>query len=133
MTRASLKRRSDISESTKADIMTMFKDKSELEHYLRGINPNYDRYAEVLWRNQVTSASQLGDASVSTLLACGIESALHAENIIARSKAVGTGAQEVSIEIRNALQALPDLLRFMRLVLRGLANWITEGHGLPAA
>ncbi|KAL0018083.1 hypothetical protein WJX77_010442 [Trebouxia sp. C0004] len=31
----------------------------------------------------------------------------------------GAGAQEVSVEIRNALQALPDLLRFMRLVLRG--------------
>ena len=94
-----------------ADKMTMFKDKSELEHYLIGINPNYDRYAEVLWRNQVTSASQLGDASVSTLLACGIESALHAENIIARSKAVGKCFPAASGHLFN-WKAMHSLLAF---------------------
>ena len=66
--------------------MTTFNDKSELEQYLRGINPSYDRYAEDLWRSEVTSASQLGNASLATLLACGVTKPLHAEDIIAQSK-----------------------------------------------
>ena len=69
--------------------MTVFKDISELEHYLKGINPICDKHAEDLWRNEVTSASQLGDASLSTLLACDIKNALHAEHITAQSKALG--------------------------------------------
>lgn len=93
-----------------AGIMTIFKDKSELEDHLTGINPNYDRYAEVLWGNQVTSASQLGDASVSTLRACGVESALHAENIMARS-AVGECYLLASGHLFN-WKALDSLLSF---------------------
>ena len=69
--------------------MTTFKDKSELEQYLRGINTNYVQYAEDLWRNEVTSASQLGDASPTTLLDCGVKRRLHAENIIAQAKTIG--------------------------------------------
>ena len=68
---------------------THFKDKSELEQHLRGINPKYNRYTEDLWNNEVTSTSQLANASLATLLACGVKSPVHAEDIIAQSKAAG--------------------------------------------
>ena len=70
-------------------MMTHFKDKSELEQHLRGINPKYNRYTEDLWNNEVTSTSQLANASLATLLACGVKSPLHGEDIIAQSKAAG--------------------------------------------
>ncbi|KAL0029350.1 hypothetical protein WJX77_001588 [Trebouxia sp. C0004] len=77
------------SEATRAGIMTVFKNRTELEQYIRGLNPNYDQYAKDLWKNGVTSTSQLGNASPATLIACGVTSPLHAEDIIAQSKATG--------------------------------------------
>ena len=58
---------------------------NELEQYLRGLNPNYDQYAKKLWTNGVTSISQLGIASPATLIACGVKSSLHAEDIKTQS------------------------------------------------
>ena len=69
--------------------MTIFKDMSELEQYLRELNPNYNQYAKELWTNGVTSISQLGNASTATLIACGVKRPLHAEDIIAQSKGSG--------------------------------------------
>lgn len=66
--------------------MTTFRASSELEQYLRGINPNYAKYTQSLWANEVHSTSQLGNASVASILACGVQSAIHAEDIIAQSK-----------------------------------------------
>lgn len=68
--------------------MPRFKDKSELEQYLRGIEPNYDQYAEALSENGVTSSFELADASPAALLECGVRR-IHAERIIAQSKRTG--------------------------------------------
>ncbi len=70
-------------------VMTSFKVESELEQYLSGINPLYVRYTEGLWANEVTSTSQLGNASVTSMLICGIRNPIHAEDIIAQSKPAG--------------------------------------------
>ena len=70
-------------------IMTIFKDTSEFEEFLRGLNPDYEQYAKALWTHGVTSTSQLGNASPPTLLACGVERFIHAEDIVAQSKALG--------------------------------------------
>ena len=69
--------------------MAIFTEMNELEQYLRGLNANYNQYAKDLWTNGVTSTSQLGNASAATLIACGVRSPLHAEDIIAQSKAPG--------------------------------------------
>lgn len=69
--------------------MSIFNNTNELEQNLRGLNPNYDQYAKDLWANGVSSTSQLGNASLATLIACGVKSPLHAEDIIAQSKATG--------------------------------------------
>jgi len=78
-------------------IMTIFKDTNELEQYLRGLNPNYNRYTKDLWTNGVTSTSQLGNASPATLIACGVKSVLHAEDIIAQSQATGKSSLAAGI------------------------------------
>lgn len=70
-------------------VMTIFKDTNKLEQYLEGLNPNYDQYTKDLWTNGVTSTSQLGNASPATLIACGVKSVLHAEDIIAQSQVTG--------------------------------------------
>ena len=67
----------------------IFEAKQELQRYLTCINPIYAKYAENLWANEVNSNSQLGDASLTVLQACGVENLLHAGNIIAQSKAPG--------------------------------------------
>ena len=67
----------------------IFKAKNELQQYLTSINPIYAKYTESLWAHEVNSISQLGDASLTVLQACGIENRVHAGNIIAQSKATG--------------------------------------------
>ncbi len=69
--------------------MTIFSSKSELEQYLSKINPSYVKYTEGLWAKEVTSTSQLGNASATSMLACGIQNPIHAEDIIAQSKPTG--------------------------------------------
>ena len=69
--------------------MTFFKDEAELREYIQRINPNYRDYAVALWKNGVNSTSQLGNASISTLTASGITSAIHAEDIKESSKNTG--------------------------------------------
>ncbi|DBA97843.1 TPA: hypothetical protein ACH3X3_012707 [Trebouxia sp. C0006] len=103
------------SEATGAGIMTIFKDTNELEQYLRGLNPKYDQYTKDLWTNGVTSTSQLGNASPATLIACGVKSVLHAEDIIAQSQATGQEQEVGSFwakPYRQKLQALPPPSRF---------------------
>ena len=72
-----------------AIIGMLFKAKNELEEYLTSINPIYAKYTEDLWAYEVNSVSQLGDASLTALQACGIQNLVHAGNIIAQSKASG--------------------------------------------
>ena len=67
----------------------IFEAKIELKQYLSSINPIYAKYTEGLWASEVNSISQLGDASLTVLQACGVENPAHAGNIIARSKAPG--------------------------------------------
>ena len=78
----------------------------ELEQYIRGLNPDYNQYAKDLRTNGVTSVSQLGNASPATLIACGIKSPLHAEDVRAQLK--GTGKSSLAAEITSSL--LEDLL-----------------------
>ena len=66
-----------------------FEAKNELQQYLSSINPMYAKYTEGLWANEVNSSSQLGDASLTVLQACGVENPVHAGNIIAQSRASG--------------------------------------------
>ena len=72
-----------------AIIGMIFKAKNELQQYLTSINPIYAKYTESLWAHEVNSISQLGDASLTVLQACGVENLVHAGNIIAQSKATG--------------------------------------------
>ena len=72
-----------------AVIGMIFEAKNELKQYLSSINPLYAKYTEGLWASEVNSISQLGDASLTVLQACGVENPVHAGNIIARSKAPG--------------------------------------------
>ena len=67
----------------------VFEAKNDLQQYLSSINPIYAKYTEGLWANEVNSISQLGDASLTVLQACGVENPVHAGNIIAQSKAPG--------------------------------------------
>ncbi len=67
----------------------VFEAENELQQYLSSINPIYAKYTEGLWANEVNSISQLEDASLTVLQACGVENQVHAGNIIARSKATG--------------------------------------------
>lgn len=67
----------------------VFEAKNDLQQYLSSINPIYAKYTEGLWANEVNSVSQLGDASLTVLQACGVENPVHAGNIIAQSKAPG--------------------------------------------
>ena len=67
----------------------VFEAENELQQYLSSVNPIYAKYTEGLWANEVNSISQLGDASLTVLQACGVENRVHAGNIIARSKAPG--------------------------------------------
>ena len=67
----------------------IFEAKKELQQYLACINPIYAKYSENLWANEVNSISQLGDASLTVLQACGVENPVHAGNIIAQSQAPG--------------------------------------------
>ena len=67
----------------------VFKAKNELKQYLTSINPIYAKYTEGLWANEVKSISQLGNASLTILQACGVQDLVHAGNIIAQSKAPG--------------------------------------------
>ncbi len=69
--------------------MNIFSSKSELEQYLGKINPTYVKYTEGLWAKEVNSTSQLGDASITSILWCGIQNPIHAEKIIAQSKLTG--------------------------------------------
>ena len=68
-----------------------FEAKNELQQYLSSINPLYAKYTEGLWANEVNSVSQLGDAPLTVLQACGVKNPIHASNIIARSKANAPG------------------------------------------
>ena len=72
-----------------AVIGMVFEAKNELQQYLSSINPIYAKYTEELWANEVNSISQLGDASLTVLQACGIENPVHAGKIIAQSRAPG--------------------------------------------
>ena len=72
-----------------AVIGMIFEAKNELKQYLSSINPIYAKYTEVLWASEVNSISQLGDASLTVLQACGVENPVHAGNIIARSSLLG--------------------------------------------
>ena len=65
----------------------VFEAKKELQQYLTCINPIYAKYAENVWANEVNSISQLGDASLTVLQACGVKNPVHAGNIIAQSQA----------------------------------------------
>ena len=67
----------------------LFEAKNDLQQYLSSINPIYAKYTDGLWANEVNSVSQLGDASLMVLQACGIKNPVHAGNIIAQSKAPG--------------------------------------------
>lgn len=67
----------------------IFEAKNELQQYLTSINPIYTKYTEGLWANEVNSISQLGDASLTVLQACGVDNPVHAGNIIAQSMAPG--------------------------------------------
>ena len=67
----------------------VFEAKNDLQQYLTSINPFYTKYTEGLWANEVNSISQLGDASLTVLQACGVENPVHAGNIIAQSTAPG--------------------------------------------
>jgi len=79
--------------------MTIFSFTSELEQYLREINPAYVKYTEGLWANEVTSTSQLGNASVTSILSCGIQDPIHAEDIIAQSKPTGKCSSDYKREL----------------------------------
>ena len=85
--------------------MAIFTEMNELEQYLRGLNPNYDQYAKDLWTNGVTSTLQLGNASVATLIACGVKSPLHAEDVIAQSKATGKSSLAAGGDFISLLHA----------------------------
>ena len=63
--------------------------KCELEQYLSKMNPACVTYTDGLWAMEVTSTSQLGNASITSILACGIQNPIHAEDIIAQSKPTG--------------------------------------------
>ena len=67
----------------------IFEAKYELQQYLTSINPLYAKYTEGLWANEVNSISQLGDASLTVLQACGVENPVHGGNIIAQSNGPG--------------------------------------------
>ena len=69
--------------------MTFFSSKRELEQYLSKINPTYVKYTDDLWAHEVTCTFQLRNASMTSILACGIQNPIHAENIIAQSKPTG--------------------------------------------
>lgn len=88
--------------------MTIFSASSELEQYLKGINPNYVEYTEGLWANEVTSTSQLGNASVASILACGVQRAIHAEDIIAQSKTTSNPRGTVTQQ-RNTINTASQL------------------------
>ena len=66
-----------------------FEGKNELQQYLGSINPIYAKYTEGLWANEVNSVSQLGNASLPVMQACGVQNTVHAGDIIAQSKAPG--------------------------------------------
>ena len=67
----------------------VFEAENELQQYLSSVNPIYAKYTEGLWANEVNSISQLGDASLTVLQACGVENPVHAGNIIAQSNGPG--------------------------------------------
>ena len=67
----------------------VFEAKNELKEYLTSINPIYARYTECLWANEVNCVAQLGNASLPVMHALGVESPIHAGDIIAQSKATG--------------------------------------------
>ena len=74
--------------------------KNKLQQYSTSINSIYANSAKGLcicidwvdrglWANEVNSVSELGDASLTVLQACGVENPVHAGNIIAQSMTPG--------------------------------------------
>ena len=72
----------------------LFAEQSDLEGYLRGLNPSYAGYAVQLWSNGVNSSDILANASVERLIARGITNDLHAEDIKARAGRKAFSAQQ---------------------------------------
>lgn len=60
--------------------MGEFTSQAALHTFLTTINSRYGKYAEALWSNEVRSHAELGNASVTSLTACGLSMA-HAEDV----------------------------------------------------
>lgn len=72
--------------------MGEFISEAELHSFLVAINPRYGKYAEALWNHEIRSSAELGNISVTTLVAFGLSNQAHAENVQAFIKQGGTTA-----------------------------------------
>ncbi|DBB05235.1 TPA: hypothetical protein ACH3X3_010474 [Trebouxia sp. C0006] len=65
--------------------MARFASEAELETFLGKLDPDYGQYASAVWQNGVRTAHQLANADKEDLVAAGVASAIHAQDIRARA------------------------------------------------
>lgn len=65
--------------------MARFESSTEMEAFLRALDPEYGQYSLPLWRNGVRRAEQIANADKQDLIAAGVPSALYATDIIVRA------------------------------------------------
>ena len=71
--------------------MARFASEAELETFLGRLDPDYGQYASAVWQNGIRTAHQLENADKEDLVAAGVTSAIHANDIKARAQQA-TGA-----------------------------------------
>ncbi|KAL3139084.1 hypothetical protein ABBQ32_005880 [Trebouxia sp. C0010 RCD-2024] len=74
--------------------MARFESSTELEVFLRALDPEYGQYSLPLWRNGVRRAEQIANADKQDLIAAGVPSALYATDIIVRAGCQGKDGQD---------------------------------------
>ena len=71
--------------------MARFASEAELETFLGRLDPDYGQYASAVWQNGIRTAHQLENADKEDLVAAGVTSAIHANDIKVRAQqATGT-------------------------------------------
>ncbi|KAL3130927.1 hypothetical protein ABBQ38_000252 [Trebouxia sp. C0009 RCD-2024] len=74
--------------------MARFESSTEMEAFLRALDPEYGQYSLPLWRNGVRRAEQIANADKQDLIAAGVPSALYATDIIVRAGRQGKDGQD---------------------------------------
>ncbi|KAL0040992.1 hypothetical protein WJX77_001553 [Trebouxia sp. C0004] len=95
------------------------------------------KYSNGLWAREVTSTSQLGNASVTSYLACGIHTAIHAEDIVAQSKPTRGPAkrQKLAMMSFKLVGAVDTRVNYLvrPAAFDELVSWVGKGLVVMAA